>query len=299
MKTQPDLNDLRMVALISHWGGLAAAAQELGISFTTVFRRLEAMEARLGLSLFERRGGQYVATPAGQKLAEAGEAITLEAQQALQMVAGEEISPSGLVRIGTTEGLAHYLMPPIMQACHHRHEGITLQVTTSSLLSDLGRREIDIAMRTTNNPPEDLVGQRVAAIGYAVYGLQSRYGNHPQKTWIDQTWLGLEEELSHHATWQWLTQQKLQQRVVFRSNSFLLLSQACASGLGLAVLPCLMGDALPTLERLTPPIPDCESSLWLLSHPDLRRVARVSMVKKTLLQSLQAMRTQLEGTLSA
>lgn len=296
MQATEDLNDLRFVAAIAGAGTLAGAARRLGVNHATAFRRLEALERKLGVRLFERGGGRYSPTPAGEELARTGTLIENEALQSLRKVAGQDLRPSGVVRVTTTDTIAMVFLPTMAAECHRQHPEIALHVTTGNELHNLSRRDADIAVRPADKPPEHLIGKRVGALAMAAYG-ERGYLRRTRKVQGlgGHAWLALDESLSYHRSLKWLAKAAPGNSPVYRTNSFIGLQQACATGLGLAVLPCFVADADKRLQRVTPPLDELQVMLWLLMHPDLRRTARVATVYDFLYRQLGGQASRLAG----
>lgn len=274
-----DLNDLRLVALIAQTGSLSGAAKRLGVNHATVFRRIAQLEGRLAVRLFERASGRYHATPAGDELARAGALMDDTATQALLRVAGQDLRPSGAVRISTTDSLGLTLLYPILAQCRAQYPLITLTVSVDNHAANLSRRDADIAVRPTNHPPEHLIGKRVAPLHFRVYGAK-HYLKCTRKLapLSAHEWIALDDSQSGHRTLRWLESFKPLAEVGLRASSFGGIRQACVDGLGLAVLPSFMGDTTPALQAIGEPVPECATDLWLLTHPDLRNTTRVKVV---------------------
>ena len=288
-----DLNDLRLVALIAQTGSLSGAAKRLGVNHATVFRRIAQLEARVAVRLFERTGGRYHPTPAGDELARAGALMDDTATQALLHVAGQDLRPSGTVRMSTTDSIALTLLYPIMALCRAQYPQITLTVSVDNDAANLSRRDADIAVRPTGRPPEHLIGKHIAPLHFGVYGAK-RYLRATRKlTELSaHEWIALDDSQSGHRTLRWLEGIKPLAEVGLRANSFGTIRQACVDGLGLAMLPCFLADATATLERLGDPVLECAAELWLLTHPDLRETTRVKVVYQLLQAELSK---RLEG----
>ncbi len=295
-----DLNDLRFVAAIAQTGSLSGAARKLGVNHATAFRRLSAMESRLGVRLFERGGGRYVATAAGEELARAGTVIEFEATQSLRKVAGQDLRPSGVVRVTTTDTIAASFLPAMALSCRQQHPGIALHVTMANELHNLSRRDADIAIRPSDKPPEHLIGKRIGPLAMAAYGARSYLRRARQVADLaGHAWLGLDDSLSYHRSLKWLAKVAPAASLVYRTNNFTGLHHACAHGLGLAVLPCFVADPDKRLQRATPPVDELQVPLWLLMHPDLRRTARVAAVFDFLLQQFGQVAALIAGQMPA
>ncbi len=164
---------------------------------------------------------------------------------------------------------------------------------------NLARREADIALRPALAPPDYLIGKRIAALAFGVYGAASYLDGRAASAFDAHDWIGLGEAQERHRSLRWLAETLPQARLVYRIDGFAGVAQACADGLGLAVLPCFLGDGMPGLRRVGAPDPALASDLWLLTHPELRATARVKAVFDVLLQGLRALAPRMEGRAAA
>jgi molybdate transport repressor ModE-like protein len=296
--TMDDLNDLRCVAAIAATGSLSGAARKLGVNHATVFRRLAQFEERLGVRLFERHGGRYGATAAGEEIARAGAAMEEQAQRALLKVAGRDLRPSGEVRLTTTDSVAQVLLNPAIARCRALYPRITLQLGINNEMADLSRRDADIAIRPSLQPPEHLIGKRIGPLALAVYGAPSYLAQWPQRPLAEHEWIALDDAQSRHRTLRWLEKIKPLDQVGYRISGFSGVRAACVAGLGLALLPCFLGDGTDALRRVLPPDPAMSSELWLLTHPDLRETVRIQAVFKVLQEELAKVADLVAGELA-
>ncbi|SHF23148.1 LysR substrate binding domain-containing protein [Modicisalibacter ilicicola DSM 19980] len=154
---------------------------------------------------------------------------------------------------------------------------ITLEVAVSNQLFSLAKREADVAIRPSLAPPETLVGRRIGTIAQAIYTRRNELS--PNATSTEGTsahdWIGPDERLAYRALETWMTDQGHDARCHYRVDTLLGMQAAVRDGIGRAALPCYLGDADETLTRVGEPIPKLATDLWLLTHPDLRRVARI------------------------
>jgi DNA-binding transcriptional LysR family regulator len=290
-----DLNDLIYVAAVTQTGSLSAAARKLHVNHATVFRRIAQIETALGVRLFERDAGRYVATAAGEELAATGAAIELTAERSLLKVAGRDLRPSGVVRITTTDSFATTLLNPVLALCRARYPQITLHLGIDNNTLDLSKRDADIAVRPTRLPPDYLVGKCIAPLAFAVYGASDYLEKTSVNTLSEHQWICLGESQERHRSLQWLQRIIPLERVGYRIDGFASVARACADGLGLAVLPCFLGDNLAPLRRFEEPVADLASELWILTHPDLRKTARIQTVFQLLHQELGKRTQALQG----
>ena len=285
-----DLNDFLLLAAIAQNQSLAGAAAQLKLNHATVFRRLNNLEESLGVRLFERQQGVYTPTPAGEELARVGNVIGEQAQTALRQVAGQDLRPSGEVRISTTDSMANELLMTSLNACRQQYPEIRLQLSSTNQLFNLSKRDADIALRVSQKPPDYLIGKRISRLAFAIYAaphLAEKWQVFArEQSWHKLTWLALDDSMSQHRSLKWLAQFITPDLIAMRSNSFVSLAKACSTGLGAALLPCFIADGHADLQRLSSNIDECASDLWLLMHPDLRGTARVKAVFEVLQQEL-------------
>lgn len=295
MQMVENLNDLRLVAAIAEAGSLAGAARRLDVNHATVFRRITAIESRIGVRLFERQHGAYVPTPAGEELARAGAAIEEAAAGAWMKVAGQDMRPSGIVRLTTTDSIARSLLPAMLKECRARYPEIQLEVVLSAEMYDLSRRDADIAIRPSMKPPGHLIGKRIGKLAFAVYGEKGYLKKCKGTDWQSHEWITLDGSQSQYRVLKWMASIQPLDRIGVVFNTFAGVAAGCASGLGLAVLPCFMGDVQAELLKVADVPENCSSQLWLLTHPDLHRTARVKAVFHLLQDELAARAALIAG----
>lgn len=275
MQARIGLEDLRLVFVIGEAGTLIGAARRLGVDHSTAFRRLGTLEKRLGVRLFERARDGYTPTPAGEMAIAAaaellGGLVSLE-----QRLAGEDLRPSGIVRVTTTDTLLDFLAPALA-AFRTSHPEIALEVVATNAFFTLTKRDADVAIRPSLAAADNLVGRRIAEIATAPYAAPDYLAKHSDRRGLeDHDWISPDDSLAHLGSAKWIAKEVPPERVVLRGNSLLALRAAARAGLGIAPIPCYLGDTDPGLARAGPPIAEMASALWLLTHPELQRVARI------------------------
>ncbi len=294
-KLPPTLDNWLLVARVAEQASLVLAARHLGISHATAFRKLAALEQRLGVRLFDRRAGRYAATPAGEALAEAGRAMQAQADAALLRVQGQDLRPRGLVRVASTEGVIGGLLLPLLPSLRKALPELSLQCSARNEFHNLSKREADLALRPASAPPTHLIGQRIGPLKHAVYAQRAKARRFQRAPLDQQPWIALDDSASGSQALSWLARQLPLEQVSLRFSGLLMVRSACLAGLGLAVLPCFLGDSEPELLRLGEPLAECDSELWLLSHPELRETVRVKAARQWLLAALAAQVDLLAG----
>lgn len=295
MKHLLALEDLRLLAEIGANGALTAAAHKLQLDHSTAFRRLGAMEQRLGVRLFERAREGYTPTPAGEDALAVAVGVLENIGALERRLIGEDFRPSGIVRVTAPDTLIP-IITTIFAKLRAEHPEITIELTMSNAFFSLTKRDADIAVRPAAAAPESLVGRRLAALATAPYAaieyLARKRGRYAL---VGHDWLGFDDNLQHMASAKWMARHVKPDQVVYRASSLLALKIAASAALGVAALPCYVGDSDRTLERVRPPLKELEVSLWLLTHPDLRRVARIRTVLDFLAREFTAQRDLIEG----
>jgi DNA-binding transcriptional LysR family regulator len=288
-------DDLRIVLAISREGTLSGAARRLRVTHSTVFRRLGVIEQGLGVRLFERFRDGYSATPAGEAAATSAARLEEAVLTLERKLAGQDLRPSGTVRITTTDTLGTILIRhlPAMRAAH---PDIHLEIAISNTMANLTRREAEIAIRPTPEPPDILVGRRVADIAHAIYASPAYLSRRHDNDWSAHDWIGLDDALMSTVIARWMHENLRAAPVACRVDALPALRDAALAGLGLALLPCYLGDATPGLRRFMPKVlAEPRSALWLLTHDDLKRTARVRATLDFLAEAFASERPLLQG----
>jgi DNA-binding transcriptional LysR family regulator len=294
MRETFSLDDLRLIRAVGAAGTLTGAARLLRIDHSTAFRRLGAIELRLGAKLFERARDGYTPTSAGEMAIAASAHVLAGLTDLERRLAGEDLRPTGTVRVTTTDTLVD-LMSPVLVELRAAHPGIIIELTVANQFFTLTKREADIALRPAAEAPEQLAGRRLARVAAAPYASSVYLRRNGKKPVTEYHWLGFDESLSHLRSARWMAAHLPAERIVFRADSLLALRSAARAGLGVAALPCYLGDKVPELRRVEAPVAEMEGALWLLTHPDLRKVARIRTVLDLMAGALSKQRGLIEG----
>jgi DNA-binding transcriptional LysR family regulator len=290
-----DWDDLRVVLAVAREGSLSGAARYLRVTHSTVFRRLAVLEQTLGVRFFDRFRDGYVTTPAGEAAAILAERLADEIAELERRLAGQDMRPSGTVRVATASTI-WTLVCRYLPEFRVKHPEIVLEFTIANAMANLTRREADVAIRPVPEPPEHLVARRIADIAHALYASPDYLARNNTPDLDGQDWIGLEDGATPSVVGRWLRQHVRTGNMVLVVDALPALRDAARAGLGVAVLPCYMGDSDEGLRRVagtSPGVP--RSALWLLTHDDLRRTARVRAVMDFFSVALSRHRTLLEG----
>jgi DNA-binding transcriptional LysR family regulator len=289
-------DDLRYLLAAAAEGSLAGAARALGVNHTTVLRRVNAFEERLGARLFERLPSGYTLTTEGAELIEAARLMEDTVASLERRLVGRDRELAGTVRVTTTDTLAGSILPGILADFRRQHPGIALELATSNLVVSLSKRAADVAIRPAENPPEALVGRRVSSVGFAIYAGAQYLAAHDGAAELSaHTWIGPDDSLADTSVSHWMRIALPGAEVSLRTNSLLAARHAAAANLGVAALPCYLGDTAGDLVRLHPPIDAMTTALWVVTHEDLRGSARIRAFTEFCAGAFARRRRLLEG----
>jgi len=271
-------DDFRYIKAIAETRSLNGAAQALNVNHSTVFRRLAQVEQQLGSRLFDRGRSGYALTPCGEEMVRLAERIGEDVTAFERKVTGQDLRPSGELRITANDMVLLHLLTDVLVDFRKAYPEIVLDIVVSNTMLNLSRRDADVAVRASYLPPETLSGRRISKIAWAVYGPanQKIKAFHPRRDPPKYNWVGFADHIAIAKTTKWLKNHvDGADRMVYKVNTMLGLAEAVAGGAGLALLPCFVGQSVPGLTRLTPPLPELDGDLWLVTHPDLNTTARV------------------------
>jgi len=269
-----DWDDLRHFTALVDEGSLSAAARRLRVEHATVARRIAALEEKVGVKLVDRRGGRYVLTAHGERVAEHArrmEAEALDIERALR--AGLE-EASVEVSVSAPPLMATHLVAPRLPILKQAHPRLRLQLRGESRAVSLARGEADIVLRLTRPSDTTLVARKVGSVTYRLYG-SKEYLNG--RTPDDFEFIAFDESLDNAPHMLWLKALAGERPVLLRSNELAIQVAAAQAGVGLAVLPTFVGDAAG-LVNADPDDWSNTRDLWLAFHRDLRGNSAIAAI---------------------
>ena len=279
-------DDVRFFLAAARGGSLSGAARELGVDHVTVGRRIAALEGRLGAKLLTRTPEGLVATSAGQAILRQCEAMETAAFDIERLVAGHDSQFGGHIRLTTTEVLASHVIVPELAALRERYPQLQVEILTGVRLLDIVRREAEIAVRPVRPTAPVLVCRKLGEFGFALYasrGYLSRHGTPTRGRGLKGHFL-----ISYIGTPSsdfgplFMKESVEGAKVALRSNDTGVQAKAAAEGLGICELRCIFGDEQAALVRVWPREEPTLRSIWLVTHEDLRRAARIRLVSSAI-----------------
>ncbi|WP_284619096.1 LysR family transcriptional regulator [Aquabacterium humicola] len=261
---------------------LAQAALQCGVAASTVFRTVQRMEQGLGRRLFERSRAGYRPTELGEQLCRHALAIEEALQAAHGACALTDSEVSGVVRISAVDAVLHRFVVPALGSMLAAHPMLRVELQGSNALRSLTHRDADIALRSTDRPPEHLVGKRLGAMHFAVYagrGLKrGQRGALSLPQLAAMPWIGIDEAMPDHPGVAWRKRMLPKVQPVLQVNSMVTAVQAIEAGLGVGVVALFHAAQRKALVQVSPTLDHCEIGLWLLTHPESRHLRRIAAV---------------------
>jgi DNA-binding transcriptional LysR family regulator len=273
-------DNFRFVLAVARMGSALRAARALGVNQTTVVRRIAQMEDSLGGTLFERRQNGLQITPLGERIATAAARVESEIMALESALHAERRVFSGAVRFTCSESFANAVMMPCLREFRRRYPDIVVDLISDDRRLDLARGEADVALRA-GSPPEGagIIARRMPDTAWTVYcssAYAKEHGRPETAEALDgHLVVGMEGAMDNLPPPRWLAQMTPSSAVAARSNSLSNLVSALKAGLGVAMLPCFIGDAESELKRCLPPVEELDSETWLILREDLRHTPHV------------------------
>lgn len=277
-----DWDDLRIFLAVARSRQLAPAARSLGMDATTVGRRLRRLATALQSELFEVEAGERRLTEQGQALFAHAETIESTALNALGEVGGGSTQATGHVRLSVAEGFATWVLAPHLPEFRARHPDIRLDLVTASGFLNPSKREADVAVMMARPRHGRLIAAKLVDYRLRLYAAQTYLDEHGPVSSIGElgrhALIGYVPEFLYSPELDYLGEVAPGLDASLRSTSINVQYRAIASGAGIGVLPRFIGDQDQGLAMLFPEEVDIQRSFWLVTHSDMRRLARIDAV---------------------
>ncbi|MBH1964725.1 MAG: LysR family transcriptional regulator [Comamonadaceae bacterium] len=285
-----DWNQLRAFLETAETGSLSAAARKLGLTQPTLSRQVAAIEQRMGVTLFERVGKAMALTPTGLDLLEHARAMGAAAEALSVAATGRSQTVGGLVSVSATDMVAFYLLSPIVRQLREQEPRITIEVISSDAVSDLLRREADIAIRHVKPEQPELIARLIRQAQANFYASEDwvKTHGHPRSA----------EEAAHLP---FVGADRSGQFLAYLRQNGLPLTEAnfsCYSdhtvahwalvrqGMGIGAMLDKIARETPGMVRVLDDVPPVIFPIWLVTHRELRTSRRIRVVFEALAQGL-------------
>ena len=274
-----DWNQFQYFLKVADLGNLNAAARELGVNHSTVFRRIKSLEDRLNVRLFERTRKGYVLTEAGEEILGTVQLIEDQMFDIQRKLLGKDIRLSGNLKISTTDTIGYYWLPPYIRAFKDLYPEILIDLDIQIRFTNLTKREADVVMPAVNIQPDFMVGRKLAPIYFRLYASTPYIEKYGMPATVDDfpyhRFLFPNEALAPLSTSLWLKKNVPAHCVVAASDKLSTLFKFAQQDMGIAALPHYVGQSDGQMVEIMELPDDCHRNVWILTHPDLRNTARV------------------------
>lgn len=269
-------DEIRMFLAVAKGGTVRAAANALDVNHATIIGAIGRLEQKLGAKLFDKLATGYRLTDAGSDIVELAAQMAATSAQIEARIFGRDQNVSGPLRFTLPVSFATDLLMPTLAEFKTRYPDIALEVLSSISVVDLGKREADVALRVVignGTPPDNLYGMRLCAfhVAYYVSRTVAAAGSSAYSAWL----LGPDEV----APADWVPGDDMRMAATpVRFTEMRSQFEAARAGMGIALLPCFLGDADQALVRVSGSPVKHIGDVWLLTHGDTRRTKRVRLL---------------------
>ncbi|MES0810911.1 LysR family transcriptional regulator [Roseibium sp. SCPC15] len=287
-----DWNDLNVLLTIVRSGTMRAAADTLGISHSTISRRMFLLEAELGTKLLDRRGRRLCLTEEGQAVFETATRLETQIADMLRDASSRDQKLSGRIRVTLPNEQIFEMLASDLVRFRESYPDIDLEVSTTARKIDLNSQSADLAVRIVPHgdlPDPDLIGSMATEIHFCIYatpGYLERHALHDhQKTELPPArWLGWGGDQTQP---DWVLQSPFPHLTTYGSlNSPQLQLSAAKAGMGLAILACGLGDITPELTRVPGTAPYPARDVWVVHHGALKGMKRIKILREFLTRAI-------------
>ena len=285
-----DWNQLKAFLETAETGSLSAAARKLGLTQPTLSRQVAAIEQSMGVTLFERVGKSMALTPTGLDLLEHARTMGAAAEALSLAATGSSQAVRGVVSVSATDVVSSVLLPPLVKKLHDQEPGIAIDVIPSNALSDLLRREADIAIRHVKPEQPDLIARLIREASAHFYASESWVNahGHPRSA-EDAARLSF---VGSDRSGQYLGYLRMHGLPLSEANFSCYADHSVAhwalvrQGMGIGVMMEEIANATPGMVRVLDDLPPVRFPIWLVTHRELRTSKRIRMVFDALAQGL-------------
>jgi len=282
MHNKTNWDDYFYFLKVARHGSLNGASKALGVNHSTVLRRINGLEEKLKVRLFERLKSGYVLTDSGEEIFSNIEHIEQSFLTVERLIAGKDISYEGTIKVSITDTLGQYWLPPYVKEFKELYPDILLDIEIRNSYTDLTKREADIVISAFNQHPDYMIGRAIAPIKIALYASDYYLSTFGTPLSLEELakhkLLVLDGSLRNIAVNRWLMSLIPKSAINLSCNMYTSLYCYALQGLGIAPLPTYVGDS--NLTRVLDVPEKFHPNIWLLTHPDLRKTGRISAFMK-------------------
>lgn len=287
-----DWNHLRSFLAVARTGRLTIAARKCGVDHTTLSRRITGLEQALSVRLFERGPGGYKLTAAGERLLHSAEAVESAALLAQNEIGGEDLAVTGAVRIGAPEGFGSIFLASRIEGLCRQHPQLEIQLVAMPRLFSLSKREADMAIGLAPPAEGRLVARKLTDYRLRLYAspayLADRKPLQNVEDLRDCRFIGYIDDLIYSQELDYLSEIAGFLSPQVKSANLIAQLNATIAGTGICVLPDFIARNHPLLAPVLADQVSLIRSFWLITHADLRGLARIKAVGDFIFNEVKA-----------
>lgn len=285
-----DWNQTRGFLTTAETGSLSAAARKLGLTQPTLSRQVAALEEELGVTLFERVGKRLELTETGLELLEHAKKMGAAADSIALSATGRSETVDGLVSISASDGIAVHIAPPILERLRKEAPQIQIEIIASNELSDLRRREADIAIRHVRPEEPELIAKLVreaTASFYASKDWVARNGlpQSPEDA-VGMDFIGFDRNQRYQEHLVGLGLPVADINFPLMSENSTVVWEMVKRGLGVSVVMDDIARLDPDMVPILQDLPSISFPIWLVTHRELHTSRRIRIVFDILAEEL-------------
>lgn len=271
-------DQLKIYLAVARNGTVSAAARSLGVSHATVLRRIDQFEEELGTKLFKRLQSGYQLSEEGRALLDKAIEVETATQEIKRRFDGNDQQLSGTLRVTQPENEVIDLYP-LYAKFIQLYPDISLEIISSSEVSNLNRQDADVAIRFTNQPDDLLIGHCLGPVHFGAYASQSylaQFKKTPKMKdcrWI--VWQGRQSNRDRLSQLEWIKRRVKEPEIVMRTSSVSDIISAIRASIGVGFISHPVAAHYSDLQALDNAQITSTLKLWILTHRDLRKVARI------------------------
>ncbi|MFK5855553.1 MAG: LysR family transcriptional regulator [Bacteroidota bacterium] len=282
-------NDIHVFLVIAREKSLACAALTLGVTHSTVFRKLNALEKNINIKLFSRNTDGYVLTETGKEVLAYAENISTHIDDLNKLLNSRNTETQGIINVTAPHNLAYNFLPRYFYKFNKKYPDISIKILVSNKNFNLSRLDADLAIRATQEPPENLIAKKLLSLKWGAYASIEYLSDKNIPLTLDDLnehlLISSDQALSMLPAYQWIESNIHSSKIIVRCNDLMSMSAFAESNLGIAFLPD--DQAKPELQRLFDLPSDIMSDIWMLIHPDMRQCKRLIILRDFLLESFR------------
>ena len=278
-------DEIRTAFHVARRGTVSGAAEALGVHHATVIRHVDALESRLGTKLFQRHARGYTPTEAGQDLLRVATSTEDQFTQLVGRIKGQGAGVTGDL-IVTCLPILSPRVAPLLVDFMEEHAEVSVRLLSDERIYRLEYGEAHVAIRAGAKPeePDNIVQEffRMAVGLYATTDYVARHGPLEQGRWEGHRFVSIDIDAPRAPFYRWLAEAVPAECIRYRASRDRTVVDAVEAGAGIGFMPVWAAARNPDMVEMMPPRPEWEVPVWLVSHVDLHRTAKVQTLVRFL-----------------